>query len=121
MKTIYFGHSKELNYEEELYKPIRQSELNKQYNFIFPHENGNKLYNSKELFQNGKCDLLINEVSHQSTGMGIEMGWANLLNIPVICVYKKGSKVSNSLRAVTDKFVEYDDKEDLIKKLKESI
>ena len=119
MKTICFGHSKLFDYEEELYKPVRESELNREYNIIFPHENGNKFYNSKELFQSGKCDYFIAEVSFPTTSLGIEMGWADLLNIPIICVYKKGSKVSKSLGAVTDKFIEYSDKQDLLTKLEE--
>lgn len=121
MKTIYFGHSKSFDFENELYKPIRDSELNNKYKIIFPHENGNKFYNSKELFQSGKCDLFIAEVSFPTNSLGIEMGWANLLDIPIICVYKKSSKVSSSLQAVTDDFIEYEDKNDLINKLEESI
>jgi len=49
------------------------------------------------------------------------MGWANLLNIPIICVYKEDSKVSGSLRAVADKFIGYKNCDDLINKLEMSL
>jgi len=64
-------------------------------------------------------DLVIAEVSHASTGQGIELGWANLFGTPILCVNKKGSKPSNSLRFISDNFIEYSDSEDLIDKLTE--
>ena len=63
------------------------------------------------------CDLVIVEVSLPSIGMGIELGWANMKKIPIICFYKKGSQVSGSIKAVTDKIIEYSDVNDFISKL----
>jgi len=119
MKTIYFGHSRSYDYQNELYRPVRESGLNKKYNIIFPHEKSQELYDSKGLFQSGKCDLFATEVSYLSTGLGIEMGWANLFNVPIVGFYKKGAKLSHSIGAVADKIIEYEDKEDLINKLKQ--
>jgi|WetSurMetagenome_2_1015567.scaffolds.fasta_scaffold720672_2 hypothetical protein len=121
MKTIYFGHSREFDYQNELYIPIRESKLNKEYNIIFPHEYSQELYDTKGLFKSAKCDLFATEVSYPSTGLGIEMAWAGLYNIPIICFYKKDAKISGSLQAVTDKFIEYKDKTDLINKLREEL
>ena len=90
---IYIAHSTKYNFKEDLYAPIRNSELNSNYDFILPHENSDGQFNSKDLFETG-CDLLIAEVSLPSIGMGIELGWANMKNIPIICFYKKGSQVS---------------------------
>ncbi len=91
------------------------------HNFIFPHEVSQQSFNTKELFQNKSCDLVLAEVSEPSTGQGIELGWANLLGIPVLCVYKTGSKISNSLKQVTKNFIEYDGIEDLQTKVAEAL
>jgi hypothetical protein len=40
MKKIYFAHSSGFDFKKDLYLPIRNSKLNSQYNFIFPHEHG---------------------------------------------------------------------------------
>jgi nucleoside 2-deoxyribosyltransferase len=113
---IYCGHSKGFEYKNELYKPIRNSELNKSHEIIFPHET-DEFKNSKDIIKN--CDMMIAEVTYSATGLGIELGWAEMLNKPVLCVYKKGSKISRSLKAVTDKFIEYANPEDMIIKLTE--
>jgi nucleoside 2-deoxyribosyltransferase len=110
---IYVSHSRNYDYENELYLPLRNSELNSQHKFILPHENSTEPFSTKELFQSHGCDLVIAEVSFPATGQGIELGWANLLGIPVICISKKDSKISGSLKVITDKFVEYENTNDL--------
>lgn len=113
---IYFGHSKGFDYKNELYKPIRENALNQLHEIIFPHET-NKFINSKDIIKN--CDLIIAEVTYPATGLGIELGWAEIFNKPVVCFYKKGSKLSGSLKAVTHNFIDYSDSKDLVKKLEE--
>jgi hypothetical protein len=117
---IYLAHSISYDFLNELYNPIKNSALSQEHDFVFPHDKNNKLFPSKEFFKNN-CDLVIAEGSHPSTGMGIELGWANMLNLPIICVYKKGSKVSNSLKAVTDTFLEYANADELVAKIAEVI
>jgi len=117
---IYVAHSTKYNFKEELYLPLRNSSLNEKHDIILPHENSSEPFNSKELFENG-CDLIIAEVSLPSIGRGIELGWANMKNIRVRCFYKKGSQVSGSIKAVTNKIIEYEDKEDLIGKISNAI
>lgn len=114
---IYLSHSSEYDYENKLYKPIKKSDLIKSNFFIFPHEH--KIVNSKEVISNS--DFMIAEVSLSSTGQGIEIGWADSAKIPVLCIYEKGSKISSSLKFVTDKFVEYESTEDMIIKIKNYI
>lgn len=115
--NIYVSHSRDFDYKEELYKPLRKSELSKIHNFIFPHENSDNPFPTKDLFQNKGCDLVLAEVSYPATGQGIELGWANLLNIPIICIYKKDHKTSGSLKILTDKFIEYEKAKDLMDNL----
>jgi nucleoside 2-deoxyribosyltransferase len=115
---IYVGHSKVFDFKKNLYEPIRSSRLNSQHEIIFPHET-DEFINSKDMIKN--CDLMIAEVTYLATGLGIELGWAEMLGKPVLCVYKKGSKISGSPKVATNDFIEYSDSEDLIKKVEEFI
>ena len=111
---IYVSHLKKSNFKQELYEPLRNSGIDE---FIFPHENSDEPFKTRELFENKGCNLVLAEVSNPSTGQGIELGWASILNIPIICIYKTGSKIANSLKVITKDFIEYSDSKDLINKL----
>lgn len=115
MMNIYIPHSNSFNFKDELYTPIRKSDLNSKYNIVLPHENSDRLFNSKEYLK--ECDLVLAEVSFPSTGLGIELGWANTLNIPIICIYKSGTKPSNSIKAVSKTFIEYIDINEIFSKV----
>lgn len=110
---IYLSHSSEYDYENKLYKPIKKSDLTKSNFFVLPHEQ--KMVNSKEVIFNS--DLMIAEVSLSSTGQGIEIGWADSAKIPILFIYEKGSKISSSLKFITDKFIEYENIEDMVIKI----
>ncbi len=113
---IYIGHSREYDYETELYKIIRaDKELNNE-NIILPHEEGYVGNITREFYSD--IDIFIAEVSHKSTGLGIELGWVYDDKIPIYCIHKKGIKISSSLKIVTDKFYEYDTNEELINVIK---
>ena len=83
---IYFAHSRSHDFQKEIYDPIRSSHVYKNHEIIFPHENGISI-NSKMTIE--LCDLLIAEVSFPSTGLGIEIGWANMLGKNIVCVSKE--------------------------------
>ena len=116
---IYLSHSANFDFKKKLYKPIKVARLGD--NFIFPHEKSMRQNPLKKLFLSKKIDFIIAEVSYPSTGQGIELGWANIYNIPIICIYKKKSSPSKSLKTVTKKFIKYTDEKDLIKKLNKII
>jgi hypothetical protein len=116
---IYFGHSKGFDYKNELYDPVRNSGLNKEHEIIFPHEQSDLPTNSKEFLKT--CDLMIAEVSFPATGLGIELGWGDAFGIPILCIFKKGSHVSNSAKLLTENLIEYSDSGDLIEKLEKYI
>jgi nucleoside 2-deoxyribosyltransferase len=116
MKNIYIYHSSSFDFKNELYKPIRESELNKKYNFILPHEN--KIIDTKQTIK--EADLIIAEVSFPSTGQGIELGWANILNKKIICIYKDEHKYSSALKFITNQFYNYN-KENLVTTLENFI
>lgn len=80
-----------------------------------PHDEVNKLVKTKEIIKN--YDLIIAEVSLPAIGLGIELGWADYSNTPILCIYEKGSKISSSLKFITNNFIEYDNSKDLIDKV----
>lgn len=120
--NIYIGHSKSFDYRNELYVPLRNSRLNREHNIILPHEFSEKPFSSKEFFQN-ECDLMIAEVSYKATGLGlgIEMGWADAFQVPIIAIHLKGISPSSSVRSVTNRFVAYDSPDDMVRRLEEEI
>ena len=119
MKKIYISHSTSFDFKKELYQPLKKAGLD--YSFIYPHEKSSKPYPVKKLFLSKKCNLVIAEVSFPSTGQGIELGWANIFKIPIICIYQEGKKYSNSLEKLTQKFIAYKDSKGLIQKLRREL
>ncbi|MCA9351831.1 hypothetical protein KC866_00330 [Patescibacteria group bacterium] len=115
---IFVTHSSDINVHEDLYQPIRESELNKKHDIKLPQEFGKETI-TKELIQSQ--DFIIAESSMPSTGSGIELGWADMYNVPILNVYKKNSKSSSSLRYVTDNHIEYIDSKDMVNKITDFI
>lgn len=114
---IYISHSGKYDYEDKIYNPIKKSELIKTNKFFFPHEDTNKKIRTEDIV--GECSLLIAEVSLPSTGQGIEMGMAYCAKVPILCIYEKGVKISSSLQFITDSFIEYENSEDMVRKISE--
>jgi hypothetical protein len=112
---IYLSHSGSSDYENELYAPLKSSSIAREHEIFFPHDTENIDTNSKNLIASG--DLLIADVSYPSTGQGIELGWASDANISILCIYKTDSKISSSLKFVTNQFIEYKDQDDMLSKL----
>lgn len=111
---LYLAHSSNYDYQTELYAPMKQFFAD--HEVFYPHDLHNDGIKSKDVIPT--CDAVIAEVSFPSTGEGIEIGWADAANIPIICLYKKGASVSSALRFISDTFVEYDSHEEMIEKLK---
>lgn len=112
---VFVSHATSFNFKDELYKPIKESDLFSKHEFFFPHET-DVIFDTKGAIQN-VFDVVLAEVSFPSTGQGIELGWAEDKNKKVICVYKTGTKPSGSLKIITDTILEYSDTSDLISKL----
>ena len=100
---IYVAHTTKFNFQDDLYEPLKKISG---IEFIFPHEGDVAPKSSKEIIK--KCSLMIAEVTRSSLGTGIEIGWADSFNLPIIFLIKKGNKIKDSLRIVSDKFIEYD-------------
>ena len=116
---IYVAHTKSSDFKKELYEPLQEA-FGDSHELVFPHETDEGTYPSKELLKDS-CDLVIAEVSDKSTSLGIELGWANAYEIPIICMHKIDSKPSKSLKEVSDMFIEYSNSEDLVAKLVEEL
>lgn len=111
---IYVAHPSGFDYENMLYKPLRASSLNKEHEIFLPHENGQHA-DTQELIRS--CDLVIAEISLPSTGEGIELGRAEAMGIPILCISRKGIRVSDSLRYITEHFLEYSNSEEMLSKV----
>ena len=114
---IYFAHSKKINYEKDLYNPMKNSNICKNNDVFFPHDEKGKNVKTKDIIK--QSDLVIAEVSEVAVGLGIELGWADCFNTKILCIYKNGSKYSQSINFITDKFIEYESQEDMINKIQE--
>jgi hypothetical protein len=111
---IYVSHSRHFDYKNDLYEPIKNAPFFGDHTFIFPYDDKEMPFNTKQLFIEKGCDLVLAEVSYPSTGQGIELGWAEDNQIPVACLYKKGQDISQSLSFVSTKFLSYTNPEDMI-------
>jgi len=101
---IYLAHSTKFDFQNDLYGPIKKSEAYGIHMFVLPHDKA-EWKNSREIIKNS--DLVIAEVTYPSTGLGIELGWANAYDIPIICIYREGGELSKSLKAIASKERKY--------------
>ena len=109
---IYIGHSKKIDYINELYKPLKNDPFFKNHELILPHDESDSSITPREFYQT--IDIFIAECSEKATGLGIELGWAYDDNKKIYCIYKKGKKLSGSLRAITDNFYEYNNTDEMV-------
>ncbi|KKQ51787.1 hypothetical protein A2865_03275 [Candidatus Woesebacteria bacterium RIFCSPHIGHO2_01_FULL_39_17] len=111
---IFVSHSSSYDYVNKLYKPLQKSQINKDHKIFLLHEDRKDVL-TKDIIK--KSDVIVAEVSFPSTGQGIELGWANLYNIPIICCYQYASKPSGSLKYLAKDFIIYKNKDQMIEKL----
>lgn len=116
---LYVGHSRDFDYKNDLYEPLRKSLLNKSIEIILPHENSDLPFNSKEGLKD--VDYMLAESSYPSTGLGIELGWADLYGKHIIAAHKAGVKLSNSVKSIATHIIEYQSTDDLLAKLQEIV
>lgn len=116
---IYFGHSKDLNYINEYYKPIENNKRLQTETLIFPHKDNPNKKHERSFY--ASLDLFIAEVSYKATGLGIELGWASDDGVPIYCFYKKGIKPNSSLKSIAKKIIEYKSEEELSSKIEEIV
>lgn len=112
---IYCVHSSAFNFTDEFYQPIRDSSAFQKHTFIFPHASGAEPIHSKTVIEN--CDLVLAEVSHPSTGMGIEIGWADAAGKPIWAIHRVGTSIPRSISLVATKIFSYASLDDVLDSL----
>lgn len=103
--NIYISHSTSFDYERELYLPLKNSPLYSLHHITLPHERSSEPFSTKNYL--ATCDLVIAECSYPSTGQGIELGWADILNVPIIAMYRMNRNISSSISRVTKVILSY--------------
>lgn len=114
---IYVSHSTNFDYKTKLYEPLRANFAD--HDIFLPHEKNEEAVDTKQIIKT--TDLILAEVSHPSTGQGIELGWANDSGVPIVCIHRDESTPSNALRVVSNEFISYSSAEDLVEKLRKFI
>lgn len=112
---IYCPHAASFDFKNEWYAPLRELEADG-HTLIFPHEN-DEFADTKELIRTG-VDLVLAEVSYPSTGLGIELGWADAFDVPRLLYCKKEVTPSWSLAALHCETCYYDTTEGLLSDLR---
>ena len=115
---IYISHASKFDYINKLYNPLKESILFKDHVFILPHDE-EKVINTKAIISSS--DLLIAETSIQTTGQGIELGWADYAHVPIKCIYEKGAEISSALKFISNDLIEYENPKDMIQKIEDII
>ena len=110
---IYVAHKQGADFQDELYAKLRQSALNTEHTIILPHEQIGVSFDSKQLLHQG-VDVMIAEVTFHAIGVGMEIAYADVFGVPLLCVYRNGSKPSNSALQKAKKVIEYETIEGLI-------
>lgn len=113
---IYVAHSKKMNYIDDLYKPLRSDPFFNNHELILPHEADVNSANSREFYKT--IDIFIADCSEPATGLGIELGWVYDDNKKIYCIHKSGSKISNSIKVLTDSFYEYSNPTEIVEIIK---
>ena len=108
---IYIAHSRDFDYQNELYVPLKNSDIFKQHEFILPHD-GDNYKHDRDFYKS--VDLVIAEVSYPSTGLGIELGFLYDDNKKIYCIHNKNRKISGSINIVSKNIYEYENKEDML-------
>ena len=114
MMKIQLWHSRDFDFRNELYIPLRENFSDIEW--IFPHETDDTVVKSEESLR--EVDIFLAEVCTAGTGLGIEIGFAHMYKKRIVCIYKSGSQISSSLKYVSEEFIEYSDEDDMIEKLK---
>lgn len=120
--NIYVGHSTNFDFGNQLYELIKDTKFSENHTLVLPHEESDGLFDSRTFLEE-TCDLFIAEVSRPSTGLGIELGWADELDVPILCIHRESVTPSGALVAVTDEenIQPYKNGEHLIELLEEEI
>jgi len=109
---------------EELCAIIKESGF-EDFSFIRDVENYQKVFHDpKELMKRAKeeiekCDILLIDMTDKPTGRAIEAGIAYALGKKIISIMKKGTKIKDTTRGISDFIIEYEKISDIKDSLEE--
>ena len=112
---IYVSHASGFDFKKELYEPLGAISG---VEFIFPHASA-KAINSKDAIKH--ADGLLAEVSMPSHGVGIEIGWAEMLGKPLIFAHRDEVKVSGALTFLKATVLSYASSAELTTKTQQAL
>jgi len=115
---IFIAHASTFDFKSKLYGPLRKSALNTEHEIHLPQE-GKVEEITRDIIAG--VDVLLTEVSMPSLGAGIEMGWADAFDIPIIALYENGSDISFSIDNVITDRIEYKDADNMITQIEEAL
>lgn len=101
-----------MDYKRDFYDLVRQSSVYANHDCIFPHETDENSWNDRAFYQT--IDLFVAEISHPSTGLGIELGWASEAGCKIVCVHKADVSPSAAIRSVCQDVMAYKNHDELI-------
>lgn len=109
--SIYLAHSSKFDFKNDLYEPIKRSNLADIYDFIYLMETPGNLPNTKEMIRS--FNAVIGEISYPSTGAGIEIGWADALGIPLVLIHNQSYNPPEYYKTISSYVSEYDNAENI--------
>ena len=124
--TASFKGSDNRKYIEEICSVIKESGF-EVFCFVRDVKNDQKAFrNAHELMQRSKkeiegCNVLLIDYDGPGHGRMIELGIAYALNKKIVLIAKKGTVVKETVSGVTDRIIEYEKLEDIIKPLSKLI
>ncbi len=114
---IYVSHASSFDYQTELYAPLQENLS--EHELVLPHSISSEGILASEIIP--ISDLVVADVTYPSTGQGIELGWANAAQIPIIAVHKATARPSDALRFVTADVNPYTSTTELLESIKTAI
>ncbi len=117
MVVIFVAHASAFDFQHELYLPLQHTFS--MHELILPHVDKTEPVNTNAAIR--RSDLVLAEVTFPSTGVGIELGWANMLDKPIIALCRHDAKLSSSLTLIVGQVIHYRDARDMISQLQQVI
>jgi|TARA_Y100000310_G_scaffold164351_1_gene164178 nucleoside 2-deoxyribosyltransferase len=117
--TASFKEGKNKDEIENLCSLIKKSGF-EDFCFIRDVENYQKIFDDpRELMDRAKeeivkSDVLLIDMTHKPTGRAIEAGIAFAQNKKIISIMKKGTKIKNTTRGISDAVIEYEDIKEIV-------
>ena len=122
--SISFEHKGEFKKEISAIKRILQAFSLKPICFVEDYQLKNpspKKLMADALEKIRKSSILIAEVSYKEIGIGVEVGYAKALDIPIIYLRKINTPISTTVKGVCNKVIVYKNIQQLETKLKNAL